>query len=67
MGHAISTFFTLFDLGLAVGSVVMGLLIAYWGFEAMYVSSAALVIVTILVYRQYVAKRPIHVPENQEA
>lgn len=67
MGHAISTFFTLFDLGLAVGSVVMGLLIAYWGFEAMYVSSAALVIVTILVYRQYVAKRPIHAPENQEA
>lgn len=67
MGHAISTFFTLFDLGLAVGSVVMGLLIAYWGFEAMYVSSAALVIVTILVYRQYVAKRPTHAPENQEA
>lgn len=67
MGHAISTFFTLFDLGLAVGSVVMGLLIAYWGFEAMYVSSTALVIVTILVYRQYVAKRPTHAPENQEA
>ncbi|WP_218209291.1 MFS transporter [Acinetobacter sp. F9] len=67
MGHAISTFFTLFDLGLAVGSVVMGLLIAFWGFEAMYVSSAALVIVTILVYRQYVAKRPTHAPENQEA
>lgn len=57
MGHAISTFFTLFDLGLAIGSVAMGILIAYWGFETTYVLSAVLVIVTILVYRQYVAKK----------
>jgi len=57
IGHAISTFFTLFDLGLAIGSVAMGVLIAYWGFETTYVLSAALVIVTILVYRQYVAKK----------
>ncbi|WP_425878749.1 MFS transporter [Acinetobacter sp. TWP2-2-3] len=57
MGHAISTFFTLFDLGLAIGSVAMGVLIAYWGFETTYVLSAVLVIVTILVYRQYVAKK----------
>lgn len=59
MGHAISTFFTLFDLGLAIGSVAMGVLIAYWGFETTYVLSAVLVIVTILVYRQYVAKSKI--------
>src|SRR5690606_8853564 len=57
MVHAISTFFTLFDLGLAIGSVAMGVMIAYWGFETTYVLSAALVIVTILVYRQYVAKK----------
>ncbi|WP_323127599.1 MFS transporter [Acinetobacter lwoffii] len=57
MGHAISTFFTLFDLGLAIGSVAMGILIAYWGFETTYVLSAVLVIVTILVYRHYVAKK----------
>ena len=57
MGHAISTFFTLFDLGLAIGSVAMGVLIAYWGFETTYVLSAVLVIVTILVYRHYVAKK----------
>lgn len=57
IGHAISTFFTLFDLGLAIGSVAMGVLIAYWGFETTYVLSAVLVIVTILVYRQYVAKK----------
>ncbi len=66
MGHAISTFFTLFDLGLAIGSVAMGVLIAYWGFETTYVLSAALVIVTILVYRQYVAKKQNKLPESLE-
>lgn len=66
MGHAISTFFTLFDLGLAMGSVVMGILIAYWGFETTYVLSAVLVIVTILVYRQYVAKKQNKRPTSLE-
>ncbi|MCJ0927190.1 MFS transporter [Acinetobacter lwoffii] len=66
MGHAISTFFTLFDLGLAIGSVAMGVLIAYWGFETTYVLSAALVIVTILVYRQYVAKKQNNRPASLE-
>ena len=66
MGHAISTFFTLFDLGLAIGSVAMGVLIAYWGFETTYVLSAALVIVTILVYRQYVAKKQNKRPTSLE-
>lgn len=36
MGHAISTFFTLFDLGLAVGSVMMGIFIAHWGYQTTY-------------------------------
>lgn len=55
MGHAISTFFTLFDIGLAVGSVVMGVLIAWMGFQATYLFCAAMVIVTLVVYRQTVA------------
>lgn len=66
MGHAISTFFTLFDLGLAIGSVAMGVLIAYWGFETTYILSAALVIVTILVYRHYVAKKQNKRPASLE-
>ena len=57
MGHAISTFFTLFDLGLAVGSIVMGLLIAQWGFEQTYIFCAVLIMLTLWVYRQYVAKK----------
>lgn len=55
MGHAISTFFTLFDVGLAVGSVVMGVLITWMGFQATYLFCAAMVIVTLVVYRQTVA------------
>lgn len=55
MGHAISTFFTLFDVGLAVGSVVMGVLIAWMGFQATYLFCAAMVILTLVVYRQTVA------------
>ncbi|WP_180057826.1 MFS transporter [Acinetobacter sp. YH12227] len=55
MGHAISTFFTLFDVGLAVGSVVMGVLITWMGFQATYLFCAAMVIVTLVVYHQTVA------------
>ncbi len=59
MGHAISTFFTLFDIGLAVGSVVMGMIITQYGFEKTYMFCAVMVIFTLLIYRQYVArKRP---------
>lgn len=57
MGHAISTFFTLFDIGLAIGSVVMGVFIAQWGYEATYWFCAITVIFTLLIYRQCVAKR----------
>lgn len=57
MGHAISTFFTLFDLGLAVGSVVMGILIAHWGYETTYIICAIIVMLTLLIYRQTVAKK----------
>lgn len=54
MGHAISTFFICFDIGLAVGSVVMGLVIAQWSFEFMYWCCAVLVILNLIIYRKYV-------------
>ena len=55
MGHGISTFFTLFDLGLAIGSVSMGLIIAWIGFQKTYLLCALLVIFTLWIYRTYVA------------
>lgn len=57
MGHAISTFFTLFDLGLAVGSVVMGLIIAQIGFSYTYLACAVVVILTLVLYQKIVATR----------
>lgn len=57
MGHAISTFFICFDIGLAVGSVVMGFLIAQWSFEVMYFCCAVLVVITLLLYMKYVPDR----------
>lgn len=55
MGHAISTFFTLFDIGLALGSVCMGILIAWWGFAITYQICAVLAVLTLWVYRHFVA------------
>ena len=55
MGHAISTFFTLFDIGMAIGSVCMGVLIAYLGFAITYQICAAVVVLTLFAYRYFIA------------
>ena len=54
MGYAISTFFTCFDLGLAIGSVVMGLLIASSSFQMTYLLCAVLVVLTLGLYSRWV-------------
>lgn len=56
MGHAISTFFTLFDIGLALGSVFMGYMIAYLDYQATYLFCALIVVITLLIYRSRVAR-----------
>ena len=55
MGHAISTFFTLFDVGLALGSVIMGICIAYIGFENTYFLCACIIFITLILYKTKVA------------
>ena len=55
MGHAISTFFTLFDVGLALGSVVMGYCIAYFDYQLTYLACAVIVLATLLFYKVTVA------------
>ena len=66
IGHAISTYFTLFDLGLAVGSVIMGVLIAYWGYAATYLFCAMMTLVTLMVYRVKVAAQVVSVQQEGE-
>jgi len=66
IGHAISTYFTLFDLGLAVGSVIMGVLIAYWGYATTYLFCAMMTLVTLMVYRVKVAAQVVSVQQEGE-
>ncbi len=55
MGHAIATFFTLFDFGMAIGSVLMGLLIAGWGYSFTYLFCALIMVITLFLYKAKVA------------
>ncbi|MFH7764815.1 MFS transporter [Acinetobacter sp. BSP-28] len=55
MGHAISTFFTLFDLGMATGSVILGLMIAYYGYQLSYLFCAVITVLTLFVYKYTVS------------
>lgn len=45
-GHALSTFFIFYDLGIAAGAVLWGLVIAGFSFESMYFIGASLVLIT---------------------
>ena len=48
-GHAMSTFFIFYDLGIASGASIWGLVIAGAGFSSMYFSGAILMIVTTAI------------------
>ncbi len=51
IGYAVSTFFTLFDLGMAIGSVLVGFIIAHIGYEKTYQLCAWVTIMTLFLYR----------------
>lgn len=71
--HATSTFFTLFDLGMATGAFVLGIVSAQWGYSALYIVCGIIVVLTIPVYRLIINKKstkhyhePMLVKENNE-
>ena len=55
MGHAIATFFTLFDFGMAMGSVIIGVLIAQFGYSPTYLLCALITVLTLFFYQAKVA------------
>ena len=55
MGHAIATFFTLFDFGMAMGSVIIGILIAQFGYSPTYLLCALITVLTLFIYQAKVA------------
>lgn len=48
--YATATYFTLFDLGIAVGSYVLGIVAVSIGYSAIYMVSAALMLGMLLIY-----------------
>ncbi|MEL3972535.1 MFS transporter [Rossellomorea oryzaecorticis] len=49
--HSTATFFIFYDLGIAVGSVLLGLISAGLGFTSLYLISSGVVLLTIFIYK----------------
>lgn len=56
-GHAISTFFIFYDIGIAAGAFVWGLISSSFGFGSMYLLSAVLVILTVVIFNMYLNRK----------
>ncbi len=56
-GHATSTFFTLFDSGMATGAFVLGIVSAQWGYSSLYILCGVIIILTIPVYWRLVSRK----------
>ena len=50
IGYATATFLTFYDIGIAVGSFALAFVIAGYGYSSMYLSCAALILVSMLFY-----------------
>lgn len=55
IGHATSTFFTFYDLGIALGSILLGILITAQGYSMSYILCAVIVLLSLLFYKFCVA------------
>lgn len=56
-GYATSTFFTLFDTGIAVGSYILGIVAITFGYQNMYLLSAGFVIIIFSLYIIVIQKK----------
>ncbi|WP_168406283.1 MFS transporter [Acinetobacter indicus] len=57
IGHATSTFFTCYDIGIALGSLLVGLLISWQGYSITYLVCAGVVLSSLLFYK-FVVNHP---------
>ncbi|WP_226035559.1 MFS transporter [Aquibacillus saliphilus] len=61
-GHATATFFTFYDSGIAIGSYVLGLIIAFYSFQTLYIICATLLLVVFglfILQQSFVKKTKI--------
>ena len=55
-GYATATYFTMFDLGIALGSYVLGIVAAKAGYSAVYLTGVGVLVVVFIVYLLRLAK-----------
>ena len=56
-GYATATYFTLFDLGIALGSYVLGIIAVKMSYESVYELSALLLVVVLALYIIFFARK----------
>lgn len=56
-GYATATFFTFFDLGIAAGSYVLGLVAVYYGYQNVYLLAGGIVLIVLVSYIFFGRKR----------
>lgn len=49
-GYATATFFTLFDVGIALGSWLLGIVATYYHYDSVYVVAAVVIFITCITY-----------------
>ncbi|WP_353142514.1 MFS transporter [Acinetobacter pragensis] len=60
IGHATSTYFTFYDLGIAIGSIVLGMLITHTSYTGAYLICAVLVLISLIYYKFMVSQKQHH-------
>ncbi|BAC13153.1 antibiotic resistance protein (antibiotic efflux protein) [Oceanobacillus iheyensis HTE831] len=66
--HATSTFFILYDLGIAIGSFVWGLIVSEIGFSNLYLVAAAIVVIALFLFEFYYrrpSKKEVNIADVQ--
>lgn len=66
-GQAMSTFFIFYDLGIASGAFIWGIVISGSGFTAMYIIGAILVLITAYALYIMLSKQEKRIEKKQEA
>jgi len=51
IGHTTSTFFTLYDTGIALGAVLLGYVVALYGYTVMYLLCAFIIALSLIFYK----------------
>jgi len=49
-GHATATFYIFWDIGIATGSYVLGMIVALFNFQVLYISCAVLLIIVLVLF-----------------